>query len=100
MYYACYYAACSLLIANGIMTKSHDGVRQMLSLHFIKTGKLPSEIGRYYGRLFANRLTGDYDDFFDHTMESANGFLPLAELIVETIKSHVGRWLDEQTPEQ
>lgn len=27
MYYACYYAACAILIANGIETKSHDGVR-------------------------------------------------------------------------
>ena len=38
MYYACYYAVCALLIANKIQTKSHDGARQMFSLHFVKTG--------------------------------------------------------------
>ena len=27
LYYACYYAAAAILIANGIEVKSHDGVR-------------------------------------------------------------------------
>ena len=40
MYYACYYAASALLITNGIVTKTHDGVLQMLSLHYIKTEAL------------------------------------------------------------
>ena len=30
LYYACYYAATAILIANGIEVKSHDGVRMNL----------------------------------------------------------------------
>ena len=46
MYYACYYAVSALLVANGIITKSHDGVKQMFGLHFIRTGVFPSSFGR------------------------------------------------------
>ena len=67
MYYACYYAASALLITEGIVTKTHDGVLQMLSLHFIKTGVLPAEYGRKYRNLFDKRSSGDYEDFFYHT---------------------------------
>ena len=37
LYYACYYVASALLVANCIETKSHDGVRQMLGKEFILT---------------------------------------------------------------
>lgn len=43
LYYACYYAATALLVANCIGTKSHDGVRQMLGKEFVLTGKIPVE---------------------------------------------------------
>ena len=59
MYYACYYAVCALLIANKIQTKSHDGARQMFSLHFVKTGIVSKEYGRFYSNLFEERTTGD-----------------------------------------
>ena len=55
MYYACYYAVSALLIANGIITKSHDGVKQMFGLHFIRTGVFPSSYGKDYSNLFEAR---------------------------------------------
>ncbi|MBR7034543.1 MAG: HEPN domain-containing protein, partial [Bacteroidales bacterium] len=48
MYYACFYAASALLIANEIQVKSHEGVRQQLGLHFVLTGKIPQEQGDFY----------------------------------------------------
>ena len=53
MYYACYYAASALLIAYGIETKSHDGVRQQLGKQMVLTGKLSAELGKFYSQLFA-----------------------------------------------
>jgi len=38
LYYACFYAASALLLANDINASTHSGVRQMLGLHFIRTG--------------------------------------------------------------
>lgn len=53
MYYACYYAASALLIANGIATKSHDGVKQMFGLHFIKRGVLPMHLSSIYSQPYS-----------------------------------------------
>lgn len=55
MYYACFYAVTALLIQHGIKAQTHSGVRQMLSLHFVKTGKLSPLNMRFYSDLFAAR---------------------------------------------
>lgn len=42
MYYACFYAVSGLLLQSEIDgVKSHEGVRQKFSQHFILTGKFP-----------------------------------------------------------
>ena len=95
MYYACYYAASALLVANKITTKSHDGVRQMFSLHFVKTGKLPKEYGRYYSSLFDKRITGDYEDLFDHNLATCDMMYPTAKDFVATVGRLVDEWLSK-----
>jgi len=95
MYYACYYAASALLIANGITTKSHDGVKQMFGLHFIKTGVLPMPLSSIYSTLFKRRLSGDYDDMFDNTLESVTELYPKAEEFIVAVKEKVDQWLAE-----
>ena len=95
MYYACYYAACALLIANKINTKSHDGVKQMFSLHFIKTGILPKHLSVIYSTLFKQRISCDYDDMFDNTLESVKELYPKAEEFIVVVKEKVCEWLVE-----
>ena len=67
LYYAAYYAASALLIANGIRVKSHEGCIGQFHLHFVKTGLVPLEMGKLFSTLFDMRLTGDYSDRFDLT---------------------------------
>ena len=93
MYYACYYAACAILIAYGIETKSHDGVRQKIGQNLVLTGKLSPELGRFYSRLFSKRSTGDYDDFFNHTFASTQDLLPQTQQFVNAIHQLVENWL-------
>lgn len=95
MYYAAYYAASALLVANKIATKSHDGVRQMFGLHFIKTGKLPMHLSRTYSILFKQRTLGDYDDMFDNTIESVNELYPQVCEFIAAVKEKVDFWLAE-----
>ena len=95
MYYACYYAASALLIAHKVKTKSHDGVRQMFSLHFIKTGILPMHLSNIYSTLFKQRLSGDYDDMFDNTLETVNELYPKAQEFIAAVKEKVDQWLAE-----
>lgn len=95
MYYACYYAVSALLIANGITTKSHDGVMQMFGLHFIRTGIFPAYYGKYYSQLFNERQTGDYEDLFNHDEVSTAELYPKAKELVAAVKEKVDQWLAE-----
>lgn len=96
LYYACYYAATAILIANGIEVKSHDGVRMNIGKYIVQTGILSPELGRYFSRLFSKRSTGDYDDFFNHTIETVDELIPDAERFIQTIKDWIKKWLVEQ----
>lgn len=63
MYYACFYAVSALLVHNEIDgLKTHDGVRQHFGKHFIVTGKIDREWGRFYTTLFTSRSAADYED--------------------------------------
>lgn len=91
LYYACYYAAAALLIANGIETKSHDGVRQMLGKEFVLTGKLSPEMGKFYSFAFSKRSTGDYEDFITHTESTVLEMYPKAEEFISFVKALLGK---------
>ena len=95
LYYACYYAATAILIANGIEVKSHDGVRMNLGKHIVQEGILPPELGRYFSRLFSKRSTGDYDDFFNHTRETLDELMPNAKLFIQVIREWTNNWLKD-----
>ena len=61
LYYACYYAAVALLITEGIAPNTHAGVKQMLGMHFVASGRLSREVGRYYSLLFYTFPTTNQD---------------------------------------
>lgn len=97
MYYACYYAASAMLVAEHITTKSHDGVKQMFSLHFVKTGKVPVNLGKSYSRLFDKRTKGDYNDLFDNDQTVCEELYPEAKNFVESVTQLAQKWLDQHT---
>lgn len=96
MYYACYYAASALLVANKVVTKSHEGVKQMFSFHFVKTGKVSEEYGKFYSRLFEKRTKGDYEDLFDNDLAVCEEYFPKTEDFVEAIGQLVSDWANDQ----
>jgi uncharacterized protein (UPF0332 family) len=63
IYYSCYYAVSGLLLKKSIETNSHKGIRQMFGLHFVQTGLVSKEDGRFFSDLYDRRQTGDYDDY-------------------------------------
>lgn len=62
MYYACFYATTALLASIDIHTKTHNGAKQMLGQHFVKTGKVSESLNDYYAELFHMRQSADYED--------------------------------------
>lgn len=89
MYYACFYAVSALLIQHGIESKTHNGVRQMLSLHFVKTQKLSTYLMDIYSGLFAKRQSGDYDDFIYFDRDVTEALYPQALEFIEAIEKLV-----------
>ena len=94
MYYACFYAVSALLVANKIEVKSHDGARQKFGLFFVRTGKISSELGKFYSLIFAKRTSGDYEDFINHDLDTVEKYQPQAQMLIEEIKNLLSEFID------
>ena len=86
LYYACYYAAVALLIKHEINPGTHAGVKQMIGLHFVATGRMSRELGRCFSLLFERRHSSDYDDFAYSSEEEIDELLPKATDFIEAIE--------------
>ena len=75
----------ALLVKNDIKAQTHAGVRQMFGLHFVKTGLISKELGKFYTDIFDKRLTGDYDDFIDYSKEEIIELFEPAKEFVYTV---------------
>lgn len=91
LYYACYYAASALMVANNLEASSHKGIKTMLGLKFITTGLLEPKYGRIYQQLFENRQSGDYEDFVYCDKELYEMLRPQAEDFVNKISQMLCR---------
>ena len=61
-YYACFYSAMALLLTEGRRFSKHSGVLSEFQRTFVKTGKVPAELGKVYRGLFTDRQRGDYTE--------------------------------------
>jgi uncharacterized protein (UPF0332 family) len=82
LYYAAYYAVMALLLDSDLNPTTHNGAKSNFSEFFIKTGKIPMELGKIYSQLFTWRQKGDYDDLFDFDKDKVLPyFTPVNDLI-------------------
>ena len=89
LYYACYYAVIALLVQNSIVAHTHQGVKQMFSLHFVVNNKISKQYSNFYGRLFNDRMSGDYDDFVQYDSEMMTELRPQAEEFIIIIEKEL-----------
>lgn len=87
MYYACYYMVTALLLRNRLDARSHGGVIGLFGLHFIKTGIVSPEFGKFYSKLFELRQTGDYDDWNVVTEADVMTLAPTAETFLDVLEN-------------
>ncbi|MBC8384139.1 MAG: HEPN domain-containing protein [Candidatus Cloacimonetes bacterium] len=86
LYYSCFYAVNALLVNNNIIATSHNGVRQMFGLHFVKSGKISKENGKLFSDLFDNRQKGDYVDFIKYSKDTVLEFIKPVENFIKSIE--------------
>ena len=70
-YYAAYHWARALLFTQGIESKTHRGVIQLIGLHFVRTKRLPDEATTLLGQLATQRNASDYTATIQFTAEEA-----------------------------
>ena len=87
LYYSCFYAASALLIKDGHQTHTHNGVKTVLSLYYIKENKIDKSLIKTYGNLFNIRLRGDYEDWVFIEEEDVAPLLEPAKHFIETIEN-------------
>lgn len=85
LYYACYYAAVTLLNKHHISTGTHAGVKTMLGFHFVSKGLITKESGRAFSNLFDSRQRGDYDEFVYSTKEEVEELYPKAQQFIKEV---------------
>jgi len=86
LYYSCFYAVIALLLKNDIETQSHNGARTQFELHFVKTGKITKENGKFFSKLFDYRQKGDYGDLYDYDEEIAKPLIEIARKFLDEIQ--------------
>jgi uncharacterized protein (UPF0332 family) len=90
LYYSCFYLVTSIFAAHSIITHSHNAVKTLFGLQFIKEGLVEARWGKLFNRLFNMRQMGDYGDFTALTSED---ILPLMKE-VEEFKKVILKLLD------
>ncbi|GIV19006.1 MAG: HEPN domain-containing protein [Armatimonadota bacterium] len=94
-YYATLWAARALLLTEGAEPRTHEGVRTMLGLYFIRTGRLPQEVGRLFTRRLDDRMSADYSDAGFLSSEDAEEAIAQAERFLEALRPLVENYLQE-----
>jgi len=85
LYYACFYAVSALLLAEGKSSSKHSGIRALFNKEWVKTGRVSSEYGRFYRRLYDSRQKGDYGDFVQFEDADVTSWLQEAREFVAAV---------------
>ena len=82
LYYSCYYIVSALLISKGFDASTHSGVIRLFGLHFVSTGMVSKNQGKFYSKMYELRQSGDYDDWKELSEED---IMPLVEPVKDFI---------------
>ncbi|MDO8684645.1 MAG: HEPN domain-containing protein [Armatimonadota bacterium] len=85
IYYACFYAVNALLFSEGLSSSKHGGVISLFNRYFIKTGRLPGDMGKLYGKIFEMRQEGDYEETTKFDQHEVEDLLSYAQSFIEQI---------------
>lgn len=84
-YYACFYAVSALLLADGISTSKHTHVRSILHRDYVKSGRVPQEMGKHPDLLFNSRQESDYADLVTFEPEEIHSWMERTKRFVQCI---------------
>jgi uncharacterized protein len=86
-YYAAFYAASALLLAEGKTFRSHRGVVALIHRDYVRSGRLSVDVGRILSTLADLRSVGDYGGAAHISHAAANVALIEAQQFLEAVRS-------------
>jgi uncharacterized protein (UPF0332 family) len=89
LYYACFYVVSALLLTDGLRATKHRGIRSLFLQHWVKRGRLPAAMGRFFTHLFDNRQEADYSDLVVFQRAQVEAWITEAERFIGEISSQV-----------
>lgn len=95
IYYALFYEVMALLLTKNLSSAKHTGIRALFNEHFIKTGKVSVEMGRFFSRMYDFRQKGDYADFVQFEEEKMKEWLASAENFINELDKIIEAELQE-----
>jgi uncharacterized protein len=98
-YYAAFYAASALLLAEGKTFRSHRGAVALLHRDYVRTGRLSLDIGRILSMLSDLRSVGDYGGASHVSPTEANAALLAAQQFVEAVRALLPADIGNVAPE-
>lgn len=86
IYYAVFYAVCTLFVKDGHPIKSHRGAKNILGLNYVVTGKISPEKSQIFSQLETLRDMADYNVAFLATKEEVMEYRPKADDFIAAVK--------------
>lgn len=87
LYYACFYAVSALLRSENRFSSKHSGVIARFDQYWIKPGRLPVEMGRFYRSLFELRQQGDYANVLLVSREQTEQILEQSRSFIDSVEN-------------
>ena len=97
IYYACFYAVVALRLTKDLSSPKHSGVMALFNRHFIKEGIIPVDLGKFYSRVFDNRLESDHGEIVELDQGRVKADLEKADEFLTRAKSLLGL-AEEKSP--
>ncbi len=85
IYYALFYEVVALLLTENLSSSKHSGVRALFNEHFVKTGKVSTDTGRFFSIIFDFRQKSDYGDFVDFEADKVEQWYQQADKFIEEL---------------
>ena len=93
VYYCLFYSIQALLALEGVSFSKHGQLKGYFSREYIKTGKLPKDMGRLFNKAFEYRQKFDYVDFAIPAQEMVSEYIEKARAFHKTVQEFITRTL-------
>ena len=98
IYYALFYEVMALLLTKDLSSAKHTGIRALFNEHFIRTGKVSVELGKFFTRMYDFRQKGDYADFVQFEEDKMKEWPVSAEHFINELDKAIEKELKKLSP--